>query len=80
MAFAQSELSLMAYTGTQGGNHFYFYLNSASDDVTAANFFDDVADSVSQGDLLYDVDGGGMYRLTESEGAVTAAAITTIPA
>lgn len=79
MAFAQSELSLMAYTGTQGGNHFYFYLNSAEDDVSAANFFDDVADSVSRGDLLYDVDGGGLFRLTESEGAVTATAITTIP-
>ncbi|MCH9735554.1 MAG: hypothetical protein K0U78_13545 [Actinomycetia bacterium] len=80
MAFAQSELSLMAYTGTQGGNHFYFYLNSAGDTVTTAGFFDDVADSVSQGDLLYDVDGGGLFRLTESEGEVTATAITTTPA
>lgn len=60
MAFAQNELSLMAYTGTSGGNHFFFYRNSEDDDVTAAGFFDTLLAApgrVSDGDLLFDVGG-----------------------
>lgn len=59
MAFAKSELSLMGYNGVAGGgNHFWFYLNSAEDDITAAGFFDDLLGTdgkprVTDGDLVY---------------------------
>lgn len=80
MAFERTELSLMAYTGTVEGNHFYFYANTAEDDVTAANFFDEEAESISNGDLLYDSSTGGQYRLTVAEGVVTATQLVAPPA
>lgn len=80
MAFSRSELSLMAYTGADGGHHLYFYSNSASDTVTAANFFDDAADELNVGDLIYDVDGAIHYNVTAiTDGAVTVAANYTAP-
>lgn len=59
MAFAKSELSLMAYNGVAAGaNHLWFYANSAEDDITAAGFFDDLLGTdgkprVTDGDLIY---------------------------
>lgn len=75
MAFTSDEMSLMAYTGAaSGGHHLYWYTNSASDDITAANFFDDHADNLSEGDVIYDVDGLQMYTVTAiADGAVTVA-------
>lgn len=82
MAFAKSELSLMAYNGVSGGgNHFWFYLNSAEDDVTEAGFFDDLLGAgddakprISEGDLVYVVDSSTLASLsiggTEEEPAI----------
>ena len=60
MAFNKAELSLMAYNGMEAGNHFWFYLNSEEDTVTAANFFNDLLGSgddgkprITNGDLMY---------------------------
>lgn len=80
MAFAQSEVSLMGYTGAAGGNHFYFYANIAGDTLTTEGFFDPMAADVADGDLLFDVSGGVFYQLTEADGVVTVDAVTTNPA
>lgn len=82
MAYTQSEMSLMAYTGAgDTGHHYYFYTNSEGDDVTATDFFNDVADSLNVGDLIYDVDGSIHYHVTDiTDGAVTVAANYDAPA
>lgn len=76
MAFAIKEMSQLAYTGADGGNHLWFYANSASDDVTAANFFDDALDDlpIEIGDFI--LTGGGLIRyVSDNDGGVTLAAV-----
>lgn len=88
MAFVATELSQMAFNsaglnsagGTaipRAGNHLWFYRNSAGDDETAANFFNDYADIMTDADLLWVVDGGAtvtggtLYSLTTDGTTVT---------
>lgn len=81
MAYDNTELSQMAYTGANGGNSLFFYANSGGDTVTASGFFDDVADVLNVGDIILDVDGGIFYRVSAiSDGAVTVAAVHDAPA
>lgn len=81
MAYTNTELSQMAYTGANGGNSLFFYANSAQDTVTATGFFNDVADVLNVGDIILDVDGGIFYRVSAiSDGAVTVAAVHDAPA
>jgi len=80
MAFAKDELSCMAVTGAGGAvNHFYFYTNSAEDDTTGSGFFDDVADQITTGDLLYVVSDGQFARLVNTAGVITSAAVDADP-
>lgn len=54
--FDFSELSQMGYTGAaERGNHFWFYTNTAEDDLTGANFMDDASAVLREGDLIYSV-------------------------
>jgi hypothetical protein len=77
MAFNKSELSQMAYTGANGGNAFWYYSNSDGDTVTDAGYFNDAAEELSVGDLIYDVDGAGFVGVsTISDGVV---AVATVP-
>lgn len=80
MAFNASELSLMAHTGADNGNNFWFYANSAADNIATSGFFNDATHMLRQGDLIYRVDTGGSYRVTSATGAatVTAALISTV--
>lgn len=81
MAYDNTELSQMAYTGANGGNSLFFYANSGSDTVTATGFFNDVADVLNVGDIILDVDGGIFYRVSAiSSGVVTVAAVHDAPA
>ncbi len=81
MAFAKSELAQMAYTGANGGNAFWFYSNTNSDTVTASGFFDDAAEELSEGDLVFDVDGVVFYSVSDiASGVVTVAAVHDTPA
>jgi len=73
MAFDRKELALVAVSGA-GDNvsHVYLYANSAGDTVTAANFFDDAADQINTGDILF-VTGGTprLTSLTNTTGTIT---------
>ncbi len=84
MAFNVNEMALMTYSGAgEGAHRLFFYTNSESDDVTAANFFDDGVDllSLHEGDVIYDVDGAMHYTVSDiTEGAVTVAALYDAPA
>lgn len=81
MAFAQKELSLMAYTGADVGFRQWAYANSAEDDVTAANFFDDAATELKVNDSIYTIDDGLTYRVSAiADGAVTVVANYAAPA
>lgn len=89
MAFAKSELSLMAYNGVAGGaNHMWFYLNSAEDDVTEAGFFDDLLGTgddakprITENDLVYVAEDRALVALTiggtESEPTIVVTVIAT---
>lgn len=79
MAFASSELSLMGYNGAvSGGYRVYHYANSAADTITAANFFDAAENQIGTGDLMFS--GNGMYKLTNTSGAISLNLINTDPA
>jgi hypothetical protein len=81
MAFTVSELSLMAYTGANGGHHQLAYANTAEDDVAAAGFFNDASGILKVGDRIYDIDGGVEYRVaSNAEGVVAVAALYDSPA
>lgn len=81
MAFAKSELAQMAYTGANGGNAFWFYSNTNGDTVTASGFFNDAAEELSEGDLVFDVDGVVFYSVSDiASGVVTVAAVHDTPA
>ena len=76
MAFKREELSQMAYTGAGTGNAFWFYTNSEEDTVTATNYFNDAADELQVGDLIYDVDGAGFVAVSAiAAGVVTVAVV-----
>jgi len=76
MAFNREELSQMAYTGAVDTNAFWFYTNSEEDTVTDANYFNDAAEELRVGDLIYDVDGAGFVAVsTIAAGVVTVAAV-----
>ena len=80
MAFAPSELSLMAYTGAgSSGNHLYWYTNSASDTATASEFFDSLVDQLVVGDVIYDVDGAQFLSVTANDGTNVTVAATIQP-
>ena len=79
MAFAPSELSLMAYTGAGSGNHLYWYTNSAGDTSTAANFFDSLVDQLVVGDVIYDVNAAQFVSITANDGTNVTAAATIQP-
>jgi hypothetical protein len=70
MAFVPAELSLMGYNGVRDGdnkgvgNHFFFYANTAGDDLEDAGFFNSITKKVTTGDLLFDVDSGAFAQLT----------------
>lgn len=73
MAFARSELALIAQSGAGSSyNHVYLYANTAGDTVTAANFFDDAADQINTGDILF-VTGTTprLTSLTNTAGVIT---------
>lgn len=75
MAFNRDELSQMAYTGAGTGNAFWFYTNSDEDTVTDTGYFNDAAEELQVGDLIYDVDGVGFVAVSAiAEGVVTVAA------
>jgi hypothetical protein len=81
MAFTASEMSLMAYTGANGGHHLYWYSNTESDDVTAANFFDGFVAQLKEGDVIVDIDGAMFYIVDDiDDGEVTVAAMFDAPA
>lgn len=81
MAFAKSELAQMAYTGANGGNAFWFYSNTASDTVTATGFFNDAAEELSEGDVVFDVTGAVFYSVSNiASGVVTVTAVHDQPA
>lgn len=81
MAFSKSELAQMAYTGANGGNAFWFYSNTDSDTVTATGFFNDAAEELSVGDVLFDVDGAVFYSVSDiASGVVTVTAVHDQPA
>ena len=82
MAFDSAELSLMSYTGAkESGRRFYFYANSGEDTLTDSNFFDDAAEMMGEGDLVFDVHNGIFLQVDGiSEGTVTMEAITEKPA
>lgn len=73
MAFNRSELANVGLSGAGSEiNHLYFYANTAADDVTAANFFDDAAKQINTGDVL--IVAGGTPRLsslTNTAGVIT---------
>ena len=80
MAFNSKELSLMATTGAgTAGNHLYFYQNTAGDTITGSGFFDDVADQITTGDLLYDPSNGQCARLVNTAGVITSTALDVDP-
>lgn len=81
MAFAQSELSLMAYTGA-GDNGFrdYVYTNSEDEVVTGTGFFNAAAGQMATGDRIYDIAKKAIYKVTVTAGAVTLDLINTDPA
>lgn len=79
MAYTASELSLMGYNGSvSGGYRVYHYANSAADTITAANFFDASENQIGTGDLLFS--GSGLYKLTNTAGAISLDLINTDPA
>jgi len=76
MAFNRLELSAMNYTGAGNGNTFWFYSNSDSDTVTANGYFNDAAEELSVGDLVFDVDGAGFVAVSAiAAGVVTVAVV-----
>lgn len=76
MAFEIDELSLMAYTGANGGHHLYWYSNTAEDDALGAGFFNPAADQMNVGDVIFDVDGLQFLAVTAiADGVVTVAAV-----
>lgn len=81
MAFNAKELSLMAVTGAGGAiNHLYFYTNSAADDTTGSGYFNDAAEQVTTGDLLYVPANGQFARLVNTAGVITSTAVDINPA
>ncbi len=78
MAFTASEMRLMAYSGSDGGHHLYFYTNSADDNPAGAGFFTPFAAHLRVGDLIFVVDPGQFYRVSAiaaETGAVTVALV-----
>jgi hypothetical protein len=76
MAFNIKELAPMGYTGAAPNlaNHFWFYANSAADDIDGAGFFNAAAPSMRPGDLV--IDGAGRkvrFVNTITEGVVALA-------
>jgi hypothetical protein len=81
MALEISKMSLMAYTGANGGHHLYWYSNTEADDVTAANYFDDFVAQLREGDIIVDIAGAMMYIVSDiDDGEVTVAAMFDAPA
>lgn len=77
MALAREELSQMAYTGAGNGNALWFYSNSDSADIAGTvGYFNDVADELSVGDLIYDVDGAGFVAVSDISNGVVTVAVT----
>lgn len=74
MAFAQNELSLLAYTGASGSFSQYAYANSETDNVAAAGFFNAAADELTVGDTIYVVNTGITYRVASITAGVVAIA------
>ena len=81
MAFAQNELSLMAYTGAAGSFTQYAYANTEADNVAAAGFFNAAAGELDAGDTIYVVNTGITFRVTDvsDAGVVTVAANYAAP-
>lgn len=80
MAFNAQELSVMAVTGAgTTTNRFWFYANTAEDDITGNDFFNDVADQISTGDLLYSCSNGQMARMVNTAGDISLAALDVDP-
>ena len=81
MAFNVDELSLMAYTGANGGHHLYWFSNTDADDVTAVGYFDDAEGQLKEGDVILDVNGAIFYIVDDiTDGAVTVVAMHDAPA
>jgi hypothetical protein len=60
-------------------NRFWFYTNSATDDITAENFFNAAEAQISTGDLLYSVSNGQMARMVNTSGVISLAALDVDP-
>lgn len=93
MALAPNEMAVMAFADTQLNGHRWFsYINSAGDDLSAADFFlpyftiKDLPITNQQpagalGDLIYDVENGIWYRITTftiTAGQVAAVTLTDV--
>lgn len=70
MAFAQNELSLLAYTGAGTSFSQYAYANSETDTVTSSGFFNNAADELNVGDTIYVVNTGITLRVSANTGTV----------
>lgn len=81
MAFTRSEMALVSYNGAAvTGQKLIMYANTAGDDVTAANFFDDYADQLVEKDVILDANGAVFYSVSGiTDGVVTVAAMFNPP-
>ena len=78
MAFTQANLSLMAYTGaTAEQNHLWYYVEPADDSWEDANYFNDVAATMKEGDIILGSDGQARYVSDITTGDVTTTAVNS---
>jgi len=81
MAYTSTELARLS--GAAAGSTvftLYYYANTADDDVTADNFFDDSADQIRTGDMI--IAGGTTPQFgvaTNTAGAISLGALDVDP-
>ena len=62
MAFTQANLSLMAYTGAGAvQNHLWYYVEPDGDSWEGSQYFNDVYDTMKEGDIVLGSDGQARY-------------------